>query len=261
MYIKTTYRYADIVEVYKHHSSRYGDHRKRRKKQQETTESVKNANDRKRREHLYRIMAANFREGDAHVTLTYKAEEPDAKKEMQRFLKNMRRAMKRAGKELKYIYVTEKTKRGKEHHHIVMNVTDTALIRKMWTAGSVKISPLYPEKDYEKLAEYLLKQETEKGKKRYQMSRNMIIPKPEVEIIKAGTWKEEPVPEQGYWVPKDSIITGMNADGYPYQKYKMIRVDNVDKSKQKQLEREGDKYIKCRKVSKRKREHSARERK
>lgn len=251
MYVKKTYRYADIVEVHKHHTSRYGDHRKRGRKRQETTETAKAANDRRRREHLFRILAANFKEGDSHVTLTYKDNPEDAKKEISKFLRVLRKETKKQGTELKYVYVTETGKRGKVHHHIVLNITDTALIRKTWKAGGVKISPLYPDKDYEKLAEYLLKAQGE-GKNRYHGSRNLEIPQPVTEVIKANSWKEEPVPEAGYWIPKDSIVSDVNADGYPYQRYKMIRVDNVDKLKMKMLEREADKFIKCKNKQKRK---------
>lgn len=245
MYIKKTYRYANIVEVHKHHSSRYGDHGKRGGKSEETKEAVAAGNARRRREHMFRILAANFNEGDSHVTLTYKETPEDEKKEMAKFLRILRREAKKAGKDLKYIYVTEKGKKGKIHHHIVMSITDTALIRRTWKNGGVKISPLYPDKDYQQLAEYLLKQE-EAGKNRYHGSRNLEIPQPETEVIKAVTWKDEPVPQNGYWIPKDSIKSGINADGYPYQSYKMVRVEDLDKAKMKQMEREADKYIKCR---------------
>lgn len=243
--------------MHKYHTSRYGDHGKRGGKKEETKETVAEGNARRRKEHVYRILAANFSEGDSHVTLTYKETPEDEKKEVAKFLRILRRECKKAGKELKYIYVTEKGKKGKIHHHIVMNVTDTALIRRTWTAGGVKISPLYPDKDYEQLADYLLKQ-GEAGKNRYHGSRNLEIPQPEVEVIKSITWKEEPVPEKGYWIPKDSIGAGHNSEGYPYQKYKMVRVDDADKNRKKKLEREADKYIKWRqKVSKQQRTHSA----
>lgn len=224
MYVKKTYRYADIVEVHKYHTSRYGDHSKRGKKSKETSERKKELNARRRKEHVCRILCANFNEGDSHVILTYKEVPEDEKKEISKFLRVLRREAKKTGTELKYIYVTEKGKRGRVHHHIVMNITDASMIRHAWNAGTVKISPLYPDRDYEKLAEYLLKAQ-EEGKKRYHGSKNLEIPRPEIEIIKAGTWKKEPVPEKGYWIKKDTIVNDTTFEGYPYQRYKMIRID------------------------------------
>lgn len=246
-YIKTTWEYAGIIEVQKHHSSRYGDHRCRIKSGKETGEREKAANERRRREQLYRILAANFSEGDAHATLTYREEKTDEKKEMRAFIRRMRREMEKRGEELRYVYVTEKTKKGKPHHHMVMNVTDAALIRRCWKAGGVKISPLFPEKDYEQLADYMLKDSGEKGKSRYRASKNLIIPKPKREIIKATDWREIPEPAKGYWIPKESIVTGINAEGYPYQRYKMISLDTLEPSetrnRRKRLEQRAGDYI------------------
>lgn len=244
MYVKTTYRYGGMIEVRKHHSSRYGDHRKRRGKTEPTADSVKRANERRRREHFFRILAANFDEGDAHATLTYREDAPDEKKEVKKFLRSLRAEMKKQGRELKYIYVTEYTKKGKPHHHMVLNVQDIALIRKCWKAGGVHVTPLYPDKDYEQLADYLLKGEGER-KKRYSASRNLTIPKPETEIIQASTWKEVPEPPKGYWIPKDSIHQGINADGYPYQRYMLvpIQVEERNRRHRKKLEKEAERYL------------------
>lgn len=246
-YVKTSWEYAGIIEVQKHHSSRYGDHRERTKTGKETGEREKAANERRRRDQLYRILAANFSEGDAHATLTYREDAPDEKKEIRAFIRRMRKEMEKQGKELKYVYVTEKTKKGKPHHHMVMNVTDMALIRKCWTAGGVKISPLFPEKDYTQLADYMLKDTGEKGKNRYTASRNLIIPKPKREVIKAADWRETPEPKRGYWIPKGSVVHGINADGYPYQRYKMISIDMLEPSetrnRRKRLEQRAGGYI------------------
>lgn len=246
-YVKTTWEYAGIIEVHKHHSSRYGDHRGRAKAAKETGEREKAGNERRRREQLYRILAANFSEGDAHATLTYKAEAPDEKKEMRAFIRRLRRELEKRGEDLRYVYVTEFTKKGKPHHHMVMNVTDAALIRKCWTAGGVHISPLFPEKDYTKLADYMLKDNGEKGKSRYTASRNLIIPKPKREVIKASDWKEIPEPAKGYWIPKDSIVTGINSDGYPFQRYKMVRLEMLEPSetrnRKRRLEQRAGGYI------------------
>jgi len=245
-YVKTTWEYAGIIEVHKHHSSRYGDHRGRAAKSKKTGEREKAANEKRRREQLFRILAANFAEGDAHATLTYREDAPDEKKAMKTFVRKMRRELEKRGQEFRYVYVTEKTKKGKPHHHMVMNVTSTALIRRMWTEGGVKISPLFPDKDYEQLADYMLKDEGEKGKPRYTASRNLIIPKPKREVIKASDWKKDPEPKKGYWIPKDSVVVGINADGYPYQRYKMVSVEQMAGSqwkKRKAMEKMAEGYI------------------
>lgn len=252
-YVKVTYKYGEFIEVMKHHSSRYGDHRKRETKTETTTESAQKANDRRKREQLTRILKANFVEGDAHVVLTYKEElsEEETKKELKKFFRKLRREMGRREKELKYLYVTEKGKRkGRIHHHMVLNTSDLAMLRKCWTAGQIRATALYPDKDYEKLADYLTKtlenkKTGEKITQAYVGSKNLIIPKPEREVVKANSWKEEPKPTKGYLVVKDSIKTGINGDGYPWQSYMMVAAEAVipERGRAKWMERWADRYI------------------
>ena len=97
------------------------------------------------------------------------------------------------------------------------------------------LTALYGEGEYENLAAYLVKETTETFKddeapckKRYSCSRNLVHPEPEVKIIKAFKWAEDPKPKKGYEVIKDSVHSGINRMGFPYQYYKMRKINNKD---------------------------------
>ena len=86
-------------------------------------------------------------------------------------------------------------------------------------------SPLDDSGQYGELAEYLIK-ETDKSrndpdaicKRRYRQSRNLIHPKPVVEIIDAKTWRKEASERKGYYIDKNlSFNTISDEAGLPVQ--------------------------------------------
>ena len=93
-----------------------------------TPEEIREANKRQAARKLERLMNANFRPGDWHITLTYRKEirpsPEEAREELKKFLGCLRRRYRKAGHELKYIVATEY--RSKHiHHHLVVNAINT----------------------------------------------------------------------------------------------------------------------------------------
>lgn len=240
MYLEHKWYYGNRIEVKKCHSSRYGvKGEKRSGRIKPTEEAVRQANERNARAALKRLLINNFDEGDWHNVLTYSPEErPDvmqAKKVLKRFFEKLRRFYKKQGLELKYIITTE-WKAKNIHHHIVMNDVPglSKFIRYAWPYGGVHMEPLYANYEYEGLADYLIKETCETFRdplnpfrQRYSTSKNLEKPIEEVEIIKANSWRSEPtVPKSlaaaGYYIDKNSIYSGIDICGYPFQSYTMI---------------------------------------
>ena len=99
-------------------------------------------------------LAANFTRRDLYVTLTYDdAHLPPnrkaAKKQVAAFFDRMRRQYRRAGRELRYVYVTQEIQRDgsrRLHHHLIISATgagDYDTIRALWPNGdNVEILPI-----------------------------------------------------------------------------------------------------------------------
>jgi len=104
----------------------------------------------------------NFKRNDYYITLTYK-EQPSweqAKKDIRNFIRRLQRVYKKAGKELKYIYVAEGKRR--IHFHLLINREIdlyTEDIEKLWTSGMHKLV-LYrgQAEDAIRLASYFVKE-------------------------------------------------------------------------------------------------------
>lgn len=241
MYLKKTWRYRDHIEIRKYHTSRYGvKGEKRSPKEKPTEASVKAANERNAVRKLTRLLINNFDAGDWHLTLTYRPEcRPDpegARKTLGKFFARMRRAYRKLGAELKYIAVTEWS--GKSiHHHIVVNDAPgfSKIISEAWEYGGKHMTPLYPDHDYDGLAQYLVKEtgktfrdETSPYKQRYTCSRNLEKPEETVEVIKAAEWRRAPsvsrsLQAAGYVLDKESVFEGVDIFGYPYLEYTMVK--------------------------------------
>ena len=101
---------------------------------------------------------------------------------------------------------------------------------KVFLAGRIHFSIFDNSGDYSKLAAYLVKETSEtfrSGKisgKRWNASKNLVKPKIEKEIVSADSWTKSPKAMKGYFIPKTSIEMDVDAFGYPYQKYTMIKI-------------------------------------
>lgn len=151
-------------------------------------------------------LAANFTRRDLYVTLTYDDEHlpPNrkaAKKQVAAFFDRMRRQYRRAGRELRYVYVTQELQRDgsrRLHHHLIISATgsgDYDTIRALWPNGSnAEIIPIgetemYVHDDFLELAQYLLHERnpdapaTAVGDRGWNASRNLRKPVEESEMV------------------------------------------------------------------------------
>lgn len=213
----------------------------RKPKLNPTPEAVKKNNDRIAAKNLTRILNANFYPGDYHVTLTYQGEEPgqeEAERELQNFLRRMRRQFKKANKEFKYIAVTEFVNH-RIHHHVVMSYIDIRTIAEQWKRGMVRTTPLDRNRNYAKLAEYLIKETTKTFrdadnvfKKRYTCSRNLERPVVMREEVPAYKLHGEIKALKGYEIDRDSVRRFENPiTGLEHLEYSMISTDPTPRLK------------------------------
>lgn len=198
-----------------------------------TTAAQQKLNERNAEKKLRRLINTNFGENDLWLSLTYSTRpKPEAAKEIfeKKFLKALRRAYKKAGLELKYIHILEVGNRGGVHHHMLVNHIDPLIISKLWKYGFVDFKYLDNSGQYAKIAQYMIKytaknySDPEKTfcKKRYSPSKNLKQPQVKTEIVKAASWKEEPVAYAGYIITE--CYSGVSAlTGYPYQYYTMVQ--------------------------------------
>lgn len=246
-YRMLTYRCGAVVEIVKCYAlrQRKGQQRDPNVKKK-TLEEIQEANRRQAAKKLARLINANFRPGDLHVTLTYKREmRPDSdegQKRLKRFLDAMRRRYRKILKEFKYVAATEYARKSIHHHVILNNVNDgeetsVDYIRKLWKEyGHPKYVQLYDDAEYEQLADYLIK-ETDKTfrdpdspvKQRYSCSRNLVQPKVSRRDVKTRRgWEKDPKPWKGYYIKKDSLYNGCDKLGYEYQSYIMVKINPTD---------------------------------
>lgn len=212
---------------------------KRGPKRKRTPEDIERQNKTNREKKVQRLIIANFHEGDWHLVLKYvKEKRPgsfrEAKKQIQKFLADMRKAYKKAGYQFKYIYVTERGKQGACHHHLIIediaepDLNTKKMVLKFWEYGSKAFIPLYEDGEFENLAEYIVKKETKEEAEgcTYSRSRNLVVPEPQREIIHRRRWRQDPKPEKGWYIIPDSVVNGENpVTGYPYQHYTMRKID------------------------------------
>ena len=211
--------------------------KKRDKKNQPTSESQKTVNRNRAIRRLRLLLNNNFHDNvDFHIVLTYRREnrpqsKEDARKCLDQFMRELRKAYKKSGKTLKYVTVTE-YKKTAIHHHIVISEADIAEISKLWTHGKINATPLYTNGQYGELAEYLVK-ETDKTfnepdaiyKKRWNPSKNLKQPIIIKKLVQARTWRKDPKPKKGYYIDPTSVYNGVNPfTGGTYQFYRMIKL-------------------------------------
>lgn len=236
-YIMETCVAGRTKEVCKRYSTRYG--RKninRGPNVNPTPEAVKKVNERNAITNLRRLIHENFGYQDIHLVLTYRRncrpkDPAAAKKDLEKVLRDLRTYHKKRGSEFKYIAVTE-YKNTAIHHHLIINSMDTRDLTDIWKQGQPRPTYLDNSGNYSKLAEYLVK-ETRKTyrekdgpcRKRWSSSTNLRRPSVKKAIVKANSWRQEPAAPTGYYLDKDSVITGFHElTGHGYQFYMLLRL-------------------------------------
>lgn len=140
-------------------------------------------------------MAANFDARDLFVTLTYReapATREQALRQLNEFLRELRKARARRGQQLLYIknaeHLRDDGSEGRWHHHMVINATgrDYEEIRELWSAwgDNVDFEPLLDGREtYATRAQYLCKEKPPLGKQTWTPSRGLKKPKRESSLV------------------------------------------------------------------------------
>lgn len=240
MYIKKEIHSGSVLEIEKLQNLKFHfKNTKRGPKISPTPNYMAKANERRAKKELARLINNNFLSGDMLITLTYaKDNRPktpqETKNDIQNFLRNLKAAAKRKGKDLLYVGVSNFDYCGVPHHHLLLNhIFTDAELQNIWFHGTINIKKLDNSGDYTKLAEYLLKHTNgifqdynrRVHAKRFLRSRNLKKPEVTITIIKSDSWRETPTAPKGYFLISNSIVTIFNeVTGYPYQYYKCIRL-------------------------------------
>lgn len=226
------YRY--IIKSYGFRSGAPGS--PRRKKRKRTPEEIERQNRSNRARNIRLLIIGNFKKG-WHIILTYPKEQrpetaADAKKELARFNRKMKRVFEKAGFTYKWIAVTEIGSRGAVHHHLILEDihTDTFAtqdaVMECWKVGKKNFTPLYEDGEYEALSDYLAKKETKDDIPgcKVSHSRNLVMPKVKKERILRKRWQTEPRIPKGWMLVPDSLWNGINSyTGLPVQHYLLIQ--------------------------------------
>ncbi len=272
-YRQSKWIYGNTIEFKKAHTwmwNRKGERRNRSESFSNLTPEQIEAKKKKMQRHneleaikeLDRILQANFTEDDQHVVLTYRDDcvptVEESRKVLNNFLSRTRRFFKKHDCEFKYVIATEWNAK-RIHHHIVCNsipgVNMAKEIMRLWGNGGAHLTPLYEDKNYKGLSEYLVK-ETKKTfrdddnpyKQRYSCSRNLLRPEPEVKIVHANTWsKDIKVPkslrDQGYYLDRDSVRYWIDWEGYVNTEYKFVKPSDKEMKREQRCEKQNEEYI------------------
>jgi len=242
-YFLNTIEAGQTIEVHKSFTKFTGKI-ERSGKSKTTPEQIEKINEINAQNKLTRIINANFAFGDYHIIATYKkdlrADPEQAKKEIKKFLRQLKAEYKKVGSELKYVQVTEYKNKVIHHHLIINNVKGqniTTIVRKLWTRGTTHFTPLDNTGQYKTLAEYLIKETAKTYKEknggqmqRYSCSRNLKKPVTKTKIVKSNRWAADPKPIKGYYIDMDTLHNGVNPfTGREYQRYTMIKIPPIQK--------------------------------
>lgn len=230
-----------IIEICKYYTYRINVKGERREKREKpTSEAQEKVNQRLAEKRLRRIMAANFRNGDTVVRLDF-SKRPEGSVEMQALISKALRKIsamyRKAGKQLRYIYVKEVGPRGGRHIHMIMSREDMDVLQiltKCWPHGGIHVDPWNTGPDFSKLASYFIKYaartEQTEGKligKRWYPSRNLEQPKITKRILRSDHFRENIKKKQGYTLAKDSVRSGISDfTGYRYFSYTLVRTED-----------------------------------
>lgn len=250
-YIQEERHAGNIVIVKKYHTYRYNsDKRPRRENYKKTTEQQQKINDRRSAENIVLYACENFEKGDLWVRLGYyKGQRPENIDAAHSNLTKLTKKLKRKDKELKYIGATEEGNKGGLHHHLLLPAYfDINKLIKEWD-GPIDIRSTYTG-ELSQLASYLTKGELndqledDECDKRHKAVKNKKITKsanlrkpspPKKKIVKADSWREDIKSRKIngciYDLKNGSVCTGITADGYPYQKYILIKRGGYDEYK------------------------------
>ena len=188
LYMTKTIRSGKMVEVeiypvFEHKSNMP------KKKVKKTRKAQRDLNDRNARKNFVRLVNTNFTTGDYICTFTYKVNPKtieEAERHIGNYINRLNYRRKKMGfPNVKYIYITEKSPKGRVHHHVIMdNLLDRDTVEDCWKLGNRNNVRRLAEDDFglTGLATYLSKDP--KGRKRWKGSRNLKKPKITTSVTK-----------------------------------------------------------------------------
>lgn len=214
----------------------------RQKRKNPTSQEVRENNKRHATQKLYYKLCCNFTSSDLYVTVKYCGEYGKAvtaqqmKQDFKRFIRLLREAYRKQGKELKYISVFGISDNSFRHFHMVINDIDIKIIQDCWNkatdhAARITFEHLFGNYDYIGLAKYLVKNgqeainfDGESFTQLYSCSRNLKSPVITVKtVISRGTFREKIRIDEGFRLIKGSIQSGYDCYGFRFFRYLTIR--------------------------------------
>ncbi len=163
--------------------------RSRQRKYQTSVPKQKRLNNKKARRYLEALLCSNFGRGDLLLSLSYAPEhapenEQEAKREFANFMRRVNYQRKKRGLPIaKWISVTEISRNGRIHHHVVMDhLLDRDTVEGIWKHGFANTKKLRPDakRGLLPVADYIAKTFKDNGKKKnmrkWDCSKNLIRP-------------------------------------------------------------------------------------
>lgn len=251
------YQYGRYIEHEYKCAGKYGAKgEKRADKKKATPEQMKKQNQWQKERTVLRKLRCNFEAGDLWVTLKFPKGTRLTGEELRgiwkKFYAEIKKAYKKRGAVLKFIYRMEIGERGGAHIHMAVNRLDgtpgtAEVITGIWKQFGkfLNYTPLYEEGNFEELAAYITKplkeeisgqltlfggEEERKTFSAYNCSRNLKMPEKETHVYKRRTIRNlvenGPKPTEGYYIDKNSIFYGTNpCTGMTYYYYTEIMLD------------------------------------
>lgn len=152
-----------------------------------------NLNERNSRKMCERVINANFTNQDIWATFTYDEDHlptsmDEAVRNMQNYIRRLNSHRKKRGlPNVRYVYTTEVSEKGRYHHHIVMD-GDMSMdeVESTWTKGSRnQVRRLSKDKDgLTGMAMYITKEKKGKARKKWTSSRGLKRPEESVNHYK-----------------------------------------------------------------------------
>lgn len=191
-------------------------------------------NERNAEDKLRWIINNNFKQWDLHIALTYRKQDRPSEveylKRVQTFLRKLRTYYKKLDKPFKYIWTTEVGERGAIHHHMILEKIDLQVLQELWPWGKVQFNSYLDESgEYGALANYIIKNSRKAfysskfpSSKRYNASKNLVIPMPEYKRIKARSFRGPPKDNSVYEIIPGTLIEGIHGiTATPWRRYKV----------------------------------------
>ena len=242
-YKRKIWKTGNVIEVENSRSLFVQPAKHRQPKVNKSSEEIKELNYKYAARKLTRLLNNNFGHSDWSLSITYQEElRPETaerfRKDVENFLKRVRRRFQKQGKQMKYIYAVGYGEECAAHMHLVISGDiDLKEITDCWNYGYIRATRLDSSGDYIQLADYILKHtkktfnnpELAVFKKRWNQSSNLEIPVPKKKKIKANFWLKTPRIPKGYILIKDSMITSSSEyDGSYYQYYRLLKIYKGD---------------------------------